>query len=105
MPRDASPERLRLHKVGTVNFFVGKHAHGGHAAEKAETFDQRFDVTGLVARLREAGDLDPQNLNVVLIPVSPIPPAGKEDELKRASQASAEKAKITYQKINLLVNP
>ena len=62
-------------------------------------------MTGLVARLREAGDLDPQNLNVVLIPVSPIPPAGKEDELKRASQASAEKAKITYQKINLLVNP
>lgn len=104
-PRDASQDRLRLHKVGTVNFFVGRHAPGDHAAEKAQTFDQRFDVTGLVARLREAGDLDPQDLNVVLIPVSTIPPAGKEDAHKLASQASAEKAKITYQKINLLVNP
>jgi hypothetical protein len=103
-PRDAGTDRLRLHKVGTINFFVGKHAHGGHG-NGPQTFDQRFDVTGLVARLRETGELDEQNLNVALIPVAPIPPAGKEEEQKQASQASAEKAKITYQKIGLLVNP
>jgi len=107
LPDQASAERARLHRVGTVNFFVGQHAHGAHAADggKPVTFDQRFDITGLVSRLRESGSFDTENLTVTLRPISPIPPEGQEEEQKQRATASAEKAGITYQRINILVKP
>lgn len=107
LPDQAGAERARLHRIGAVNFFMGKHDHGAHAADAGEpvTFDQRFDITAIVSRLRESGGLDTNNLSVTLRPITPIPPEGQEKEQEQKATASAEKAKITYQRINMLAIP
>lgn len=107
LPEQAGAERDRLHRVGAVNFFVEKHDHGAHNAEGGApvTFDQRFDITKVVSRLRQNGAFDADHLTVTLRPLTPIPPAGEEEAQNQRATASAEAAKITYQRINILVQP
>ena len=64
-----------------------------------------FDVTAVVARLQKANRWNPDALSVTLRPLTPIPPMGGEAQLRQRSEASAEKAMISYERINLLVTP
>ena len=100
--------RVKLHYVGSLNFFgkdsdqAGK-PHHDHAGGKALV--DTFDVTAVVARLQKANRWNPDAVSVTLRPLTPIPPKGGEEKLRQRSEAAAEKAKISYQRINLLVAP
>jgi tyrosinase len=106
LPADETDaETARLHRVGAVNFFVSRgHGAPGHGAQggPAGTFDQRFDATRAVARLREAGRWHDDALSVTLRPVTPVAPAGGEAEVEQRAKESAEKAQISYKRIDLL---
>jgi tyrosinase len=109
---EATGDHARLHHVGTINFF-GRghtpmqpgHGHGPQDPNRPKTFDQTFDVTSAVARLRETGHWEHDALSVTLRPLEPAPPKGKEDERKRRSEKAAADAKISYKQINLRVMP
>jgi tyrosinase len=102
---DVAPEQAQAHYVGTIDFF-GKGPGGGHAHGDGDmTFTETYDVTAVVARLREADRWKPDALNVSLRPLTPIPPKGEEEGLRKRSKESAKRAKISYKRINLLVQP
>jgi len=100
---EAAPERLRAHRVGSINFF-GKGASADHEHASA-TFDQTLDATATVARLRELGAWDPARVSVTLRPVTVVAPAGKEAAVRDRAAASAPAAKIRYERVNLRVAP
>ena len=58
-----------------------------------------------MARLQKANHWNPEAVSVTRRPLTPIPSKGGEEKLRQRSEASAEKAKISYQRINLLVTP
>ena len=70
---EVSPERLRMHRVGSINFF-GKGPNADHDHASA-TFDQTLDATATVAHLRELGAWDPKHITVTLRPVTVVAPA------------------------------
>jgi tyrosinase len=98
---EVSPERLRMHRVGSINFF-GKGANAGHKHASA-TFDQTLDATATVAHLRELGAWDPKQISVTFRPVTPVAPRGKEEAVHARAAASAEAAKIHYKSVNLRI--
>jgi tyrosinase-like protein/polyphenol oxidase-like protein len=103
---EVDPARIKPHYVGSLNFFGKDSEHAGkphddHAGGKG--LADTFDVTAVVARLRKANRWNPEAVSVTLRPLTPIPPKGGEEKLRQRSEASAEKAKISYQRINLLV--
>jgi tyrosinase len=100
---EVSPERLRAHRVGSINFF-GKGPQADHEHASA-TFDETLDATATIARLRELGAWDPQKIAVTLRPVTAVAPAGKEAAARDRAAASADDAKITYRRISLRVVP
>lgn len=100
--------RAKPHYVGSLNFFGKDSDHGGkpnHKHADAKTVVDTFDVTAVVARLQKANRWNPDSISVTLRPLTPIPPKGGEEKLRQRSEASAEKAKINYQRINLLIAP
>jgi len=97
-----TPETEKAHYVGTVNFF-GKAAARGHGAVKP--FDETFDVTAVVGRQHGGGRWKADDLTVTLRPITPIPPKGEEEKLRLRSEESAKKARVSYQRIELLVAP
>lgn len=100
---EVSPDRLRLHRVGSINFF-GKGPGAGHGHATA-TFDQTLDATATVAHLRELGSWDPKHIAVTLRPVTVVAPADKEADVRARAAASAEAAKISYKRVNLRIAP
>jgi hypothetical protein len=102
-PGDVSPERLRMHRVGSINFF-GKGPGAGHGHVSA-TFDQTLDATATVAQLRELGAWDPKHITVTFRPVTVVAPADKADAVRARAMASADAAKITYKRVNLRIAP
>ena len=102
-PGDVSPERLRMHRVGSINFF-GKGPGAGHGHASA-SFDQTLDATATVAHLRELGAWDPKHITVTLRPVTVVAPGDKEAAVKARAAASADAAKISYKRVNLRIAP
>jgi tyrosinase len=103
---EADPARMKTHYVGTLNLFgkdAGRgnagHEHGAHASIDA------FDVTEVVARLKKSNRWNPDSLSVTLKPLTPIPPKGGEQALQKRTEISAEKARISYQRISLMITP
>ena len=100
-------EEMRPFYAGSINFF-GKvagaaqgHGHGKVAAE----FTESIDITALVGRLKQANKWKADELNVSLKPLTSVAPAGGEAAVKQRAEASAEKAKIRYRRVNLVVVP
>jgi tyrosinase len=100
---EVAPERMRMHRVGSINFF-GKGANAGHK-HASPTFDQTLDATATVAHLRELGAWNPKQITVTLRPVTAIAPQGKEEAARARAVASAEAAKIHYKSVSLRVLP
>jgi Common central domain of tyrosinase/Polyphenol oxidase middle domain len=96
-----TPERMRLHRVGSINFF-GKGSAADHA-HASDTFDETLDATAAVAHLRELGAWDPKHISVDLRPVTVVAPAGKEGIVRDRATASAAAAKISYKRVNLRI--
>jgi len=100
---EVAPERLRLHRVGSINFFgKGPGADHDHAAA---TFDQTLDATATVSHLRDLGAWDPQRVSVTLRPVTAVAPAGREAAVRDRAAASGAAAQIRYQRVTLRVAP
>ncbi len=105
---EVDPARVKSHYVGSLNFFGKDSDHAGqphHDHADGKALVDTFDVTAVVARLQKANRWNPDAVSVTLRPLTPIPPKGGEEKLRQRSEASAEKAKISYQRINLLVTP
>lgn len=108
-----SDEVKRLYRVSTINFFgMGeKHntdeAHAAHddAGQAAGKGRQRFDATKTVARLREAGLWNDEELSVTLEPLTPISTKSEDAEMLELLSQSSEKSKITYERIDVSVIP
>jgi tyrosinase len=103
---EPSAAKARAHHAGTINFFGREHrGHAAHAPGTAEPiqFDQHLDVAAVVSRLRESRQWSDEDLSVTIRPITPTPPAGKEDEVKQRAEASAARAKITYRRVSLRV--
>jgi tyrosinase len=103
---EPSAEEARRHHVGTINFFQEHSGHAAHADAEAAgpiQFDQRFDLGRVVSRLRESGQWNDEALSVTIRPITPVPPAGAEEEHRRRGEESAARAKITYKRITLRV--
>lgn len=107
-------DQAKPYYIGTINFF-GKtrgelarhqqlHGHAGHGGmqQAGETFDQTFDVTSVVARLQQAGRWDPTTMSVFINPTTVRPAAGQENEVRQRAIASAERAQVSYDRIELL---
>jgi hypothetical protein len=108
----AASDQARLHHVGTIHFFRSEHiSKNGHDTQAApvskqpQTFNQTFDVTPVVARLRESGRWSDDALSVTIRPLTPTPPSGKEADLQRRCEKAAAQAKVSYQRIQLRVIP
>jgi Common central domain of tyrosinase/Polyphenol oxidase middle domain len=100
---EIAPDRLRLHRVGSINFF-GKGADADHD-HASPTFDQTLDATAVVAHLRELGAWDPKQISITLRPVTVVAPRDKEAAVRARAAASAENAKISYKRVNLRIAP
>ncbi len=100
---DVAPERLRMHRVGSINFF-GKGPDADHDHASA-TFDQTLDATATVAHLRELGAWDPKHIAVTLRPVTVVAAGDKEAAVRARAAASAEAAKISYKRVTLRIAP
>jgi len=102
---ELSAEQKRKYFAGTVDFFGqigrGKIDHG-HAGD---SFTETFDVTTLVAELQKEKRWQPETLNVTFQPLTPIASKGNEAALQKRLEASAKKAEVTYQHVQLLINP
>jgi tyrosinase len=100
---DQSYERSRLHYVGAISFFgkAEKHAHGAAAGN---SFNQTFDATQTIARLKEAGQWSADALKVTLRPITPAAASpDQEAALQERLKADAEKAKVGYKRIVIQV--
>ena len=105
---EAAPAQVKQHYVASLNFFGKDADHAGkpnHDHTDGKDLVDTFDVTAVVARLQKANRWNPDALAVTLRPLTPIPPRGGEEQLRQRSEASAEKAMISYERINLLVTP
>jgi hypothetical protein len=104
---DLAPEQKRRHYAGTIDFF-GKTSHAkkdaGHGAAPA-SFTEIFDVTATVAALQKAKRWQAEKLSVTFHPLTPIAPKGNEAALQTRLEASARKAEVTYQHVELLFAP
>jgi hypothetical protein len=82
LPPNPTPEQRKAHAVGAINFFHAHPAqpqaaaHEGMAA--AHSAAASFDVTDLVKRLREAGELAEQ-------PAVTVVPIGQPDAAAKPS--------------------
>ena len=102
----ALPEQQRdMHYVGSIDFF-GKtrsdqkaraHAHAG------ETFDARLDATRTVARLRQAGQWNPDALTLTVLPLATAPPNVPTEKVQAMAAESARKANVSYRRISVRV--
>jgi tyrosinase len=106
LPEDeTSAEKVKLHYVETISFF-GRTAADRQAHDHGEKRStQAFDVTPVVARLREVGRWKPDALSVTLRPLTAVAPKGEEEQVRKRAAQSAERAKATYKSIHLLVAP
>jgi hypothetical protein len=103
-PKEVAEDKRKPHYVGTVNFFGKVHRKADdHAAGK--TFTATFDVTAVVARLRQAGLWNPEAVSVTLRPLTPVPPPGQEADLRKRIEKSAQKSGASYQGFSLVVVP
>ncbi len=100
---DVAPERLRMHRVGSINFF-GKGAAADHE-HASSTFHQTLDATATVAHLRELGAWDPKHISVTLRPMTVVASAEKAAAVRDRAAASAAAAKISYKRVNLAFRP
>lgn len=105
LPKDEmNAKNRRLHYAGSINFFGRGHKKGHpHRRDHVTTFTQTFNVTRVINHLRKSTDWNDGEFSVTLVPVAPIAPKGQEDARKRLSVQSAEKAKISYQRIALRI--
>jgi tyrosinase len=108
-----SPERLMSHYVGSINFFGADHVpHGDieHAEPEAaaqdlrHSFDFELEVTDRIATLVASGNWDPEALSVVLKPLAPVPPKDMEVEKISLYMESAERARLSYDTIELVTH-
>lgn len=101
LPDEASAGRKSPHYVGVLSFF-GLFGHGA-AAHKHDAGPPavRYDVTRLAAYLQAAGQWDPQNVRVTLVPLVPVTAGGKA--LRAAEFVPAGNPKIGS--VRLIVEP
>jgi hypothetical protein len=102
-----SAEQKRKYYAGTVDFF-GKTARDkkDHAHDADGTsFNETFDVTALIAVLQKEKLWQPEALSVTFQALTPIASKGNEAALQQRLEASAKKAEVTYQHVELLFVP
>jgi tyrosinase len=99
---ETTAEQAKQHYVCSIDFF-GKEGNAHDHGDKA--FTATFDVTRVVAQLQKLGRWKPDAISVTFLPLTPIAPPGGEAALRKRSEESARRAKISYKRINLLVTP
>jgi plastocyanin len=108
---EANPERLDLHFVDTISFFGRGFAHpapgAAHARDAAamRTFSTSLDATSTIARLKAAGLAVGDNLVVTLRPITIVPPPGEEASQQAQNQAAAQKARVTFDRVDVRLAP
>ena len=103
---ELTPEQKRQYYAGTIDFFgkVGHAKKDGHGGA-GSSFTETFDITALVGALQKAKRWQAEPLSVTFQPLTPIAAKGKEAALQKRLEASAKKAEITYQHVELLFAP
>jgi tyrosinase len=101
LPEGSTDGRRSPHYVGVLSFF-GLFGHGvaGHKHEAGPP-TVRYDVTKLAAYLQTAGQWDPKNVRVTLVPIVPVTAGGKA--LKAVEFVPAGNPKIGS--VRLVVEP
>lgn len=104
LPADADAATEQKHRVGTVNFFGKGEGKGhAHAAPGPKRFTETLDATQTVARLRDSGTWNNENLRVTLRAVAPTPPQGAEAAARERLEASSKAANMSYASVALSV--
>lgn len=105
LPDKASEKESQRYYVGVLNFFA-RRPHGADrpATDKPVSFDERFDLTSVVQRLRDDGKWT-DKVVVTLRPVTSVPPEGQEEAARARTTASAEKAKMSLRTLELRLLP
>lgn len=105
--KEVPADQKRKYLAGTIDFF-GKlphenkdHGHGGEGTGFMET----YDVSALVSALQKEKRWQAEKLDVTFEPITPIASKGNEAALQQRLEASAKKAEITYQNVQLLIAP
>ena len=102
---DLSENRRRQHYVGSINFFGREHAEGHAHGDGPITFDEMLDATRVIRQLQRQRAWSADDLRVTLLPLTPIPPRGGEAKLEARTARSEERARVSYERVELLAQP
>ncbi len=80
LPEDAPPDVAALHYAGNVSFFGIERARDPRGDEHGHGMRVAMEITDLVRDLRETGDWDDENLDVVFLPIELIPPEVPDED-------------------------
>lgn len=115
LPKDEKNEqRMAPHFVGTLDFFSATqdHTNAHQQPAIAETvedgfkrFDQTIDLTETIEKLSKAEKWNPEDIEIALVPLAPVPPRESETEAKTAFNESATNANVSYGKIEVILEP
>ena len=108
---EKNEQRMEPHFVGTLDFFSATQNHMNARQQPAiaeavddgfRKFDQTIDLTDTIARLAKSGGFDAENVEVSIVPITPIPTKESEVDAEAVFNKSAADAVITYEKIEVL---
>ena len=105
---------MEPHFVGTLDFFSATQNHMNARQQPAiaeavddgfRKFDQTIDLTDTIARLAKSGGFDAENVEVSIVPITPVPTKEGEAEAIESFNESAVAAGISYNKIEIVSEP
>jgi tyrosinase len=111
LPEDEKNEQRKLtHFAGTLDLFSATQSHSN--PENTEqlarpesdelSFDQDFDLSPIIAQLKQIGEFDATRLEVVILPIAPIAPRAFQEQASADFKASAETANVSFGRIEVL---
>ena len=106
-----SPEEARPYYLGSLHLFgkgaMAAKSHGEHAphAENAvNDFNQAFDASSVIDKLKRDGKWKGDGAVVTLLPLAPVPPRGAQLKAARFEESS-KKAALSYRRIVVKILP
>lgn len=87
------PDQMRLHYVGSINFFRHESHRDDHGA-KSTKFNQSMELTAAINRLRHAGIPVGENPTVTLRPITAKSTAEGAERLRELNEKSVKNANI-----------
>jgi hypothetical protein len=93
-----------LRQAGSIDFFARTHKRGEkHAHGQGGTFDETLDITQAIMRLQRDRRWNSDELSVTLRPLAAEAPRGQEEAARKRAEETAEGAKVSYRRVNVLV--